>query len=159
MLNVNPWNILFTILNLLILYFGMRHFLYKPILGIMEKRKKLLDDERAMIEKEKDDALAMKLEAQRKLDSVENEAKVFMTNARNHAKDEADRITAEASFKARLMIENTKRECEEEKAKVRKDTESEIAKLAVMAARKLVTNAVLDESDTSVYDDFLKQAK
>ena len=33
------WNVLFTIINLLILYFGLRKFLIKPVTNVMEQRR------------------------------------------------------------------------------------------------------------------------
>ena len=45
MLSVSPWNLLFTILNLLILLVLMKKFLYKPVLGIIAKRQELIDSQ------------------------------------------------------------------------------------------------------------------
>ena len=33
------WNLLFTVINLLILYFLMKRFLFKPVNEILEKRQ------------------------------------------------------------------------------------------------------------------------
>ena len=38
MLNINFWNIAFTVINLLVLYLFLKHFLMKPLMEIMEKR-------------------------------------------------------------------------------------------------------------------------
>ena len=45
MLSVSPWNLLFTILNLLILLVLMKKFLYTPVLGIIAKRQELIDSQ------------------------------------------------------------------------------------------------------------------
>lgn len=39
MLNINFWNIAFTVINLLVLYLFLKHFLMKPLMEIMEKRQ------------------------------------------------------------------------------------------------------------------------
>lgn len=36
------WNILFTIINLVVLYLLMKKFLFKPVMGIMEKRENMI---------------------------------------------------------------------------------------------------------------------
>lgn len=36
------WNVLFTIINLLILYFGLRKFLIKPVTNVMEQRRQMI---------------------------------------------------------------------------------------------------------------------
>ena len=35
MLNINFWNIAFTVINLLVLYLFLKHFLMKPLMEIM----------------------------------------------------------------------------------------------------------------------------
>ncbi|MDD7076556.1 MAG: ATP synthase F0 subunit B, partial [Lachnospiraceae bacterium] len=37
------WNILFNIINILILYFLLKRFLFKPVNGILEKRQQEAD--------------------------------------------------------------------------------------------------------------------
>ena len=49
MLNINFWNIAFTIINILVLYLFLKHFLMKPVMAILEERKQ-------MVEKELDEA-------------------------------------------------------------------------------------------------------
>ena len=49
MLNINFWNIAFTIINILVLYLFLKHCLMKPVMAILEERKQ-------MVEKELDEA-------------------------------------------------------------------------------------------------------
>ena len=41
------WNVLFTIINLLILYFGLRKFLIKPVTNVMEQRRQMIEGQMA----------------------------------------------------------------------------------------------------------------
>ena len=56
MLNINFWNIAFTVINLLVLYLFLKHFLMKPLMEIMEKRQ-------AQVEADLNDAASEKQEA------------------------------------------------------------------------------------------------
>lgn len=56
MLNINFWNIAFTVINLLVLYLFLKHFLMKPLMEIMEKRQ-------AQVETDLNDAASEKQEA------------------------------------------------------------------------------------------------
>ena len=58
MLRIDFWNIAFIIINLLVLYFFMKHFLIGPVTKIVEER-------RLMVEKDLDDAARAKEEAGR----------------------------------------------------------------------------------------------
>ena len=59
MLRISVWNIAFTIINILVLFFFMRHFLMKPVMEILEERKKL-------VEKDLDEARLWDLVSHRK---------------------------------------------------------------------------------------------
>ena len=37
-------NLVWTIINLVVLYLLLRHFLFKPVMGIMEKRRQIIED-------------------------------------------------------------------------------------------------------------------
>lgn len=38
-------NLVFTIINLIVLYLLMKKFLFGPIIGVMEKRKAMIDEQ------------------------------------------------------------------------------------------------------------------
>ena len=42
MLSLNVWNLLFTVINVLVLYLLMKKFLFKPVLAVLEKRKEMI---------------------------------------------------------------------------------------------------------------------
>ena len=56
------WNLVFTVINLLILYVLMRKFLFKPVNEILEKRQKEEDARLADAEVAKNSALKSKEE-------------------------------------------------------------------------------------------------
>ena len=60
MLNVSPLNLLFTVLNLLVLFLLMKKFLYKPVLGVIEKRKELIDQQFELAQGAKAEAAVLK---------------------------------------------------------------------------------------------------
>ena len=60
MLNVSPLNLLFTVLNLLVLFLLMKKFLYKPVLGVIEKRKELIDQQFEQVQGAKAEAAVLK---------------------------------------------------------------------------------------------------
>ncbi len=38
------WNVVWTIINLLVLFVALRHFLYNPVMKVMDERKKMIDE-------------------------------------------------------------------------------------------------------------------
>ena len=43
MLNLNIWNVAFTVINLLVLYLFMKRFLIGPVRRILDERKQMIE--------------------------------------------------------------------------------------------------------------------
>ena len=54
------WNILFTLINLVIFYLLMKRFLFKPILKVMNKRKEMINKQFQDADDAKSQALELK---------------------------------------------------------------------------------------------------
>lgn len=158
MLNVSPMNLLFTVINLLVLLFLMKKFLYKPVLNIIAKRQELIDRQFSEADAAKKEAEQLKEDYESRLADAEQENKRCVQEAKDKARAEYDRILAEADEKAAKMMEDAKAKSEDEHAKAVEEAQKEITKLAVAAAARIVADAQSSENDKNVYDDFLKKA-
>ena len=49
MLNLNIWNVAFTVINLLVLYLFMKHFLIGPVRSILDERKQMIEHDLSLI--------------------------------------------------------------------------------------------------------------
>lgn len=67
-------NILWTVVNILVLFVLLRKFLYRPVMNVIEQRQKQIDDAIADAEGKKNDAQAVLAQAQDKLQNVDTEA-------------------------------------------------------------------------------------
>ena len=45
MLNINIWDILWTVINLLVFYLLLRRFLFKPVLNMLDRREQIIKDD------------------------------------------------------------------------------------------------------------------
>lgn len=64
-------NILWTIINLLILYALMKHFLFQPVHDILEKRKQEIESDFALANQKKQEALESKNKADQQLANMQ----------------------------------------------------------------------------------------
>ena len=64
-------NILWTIINLLILYALMKHFLFQPVHDILEKRKQEIESDFALANQKKQEALESKNKADQQLENMQ----------------------------------------------------------------------------------------
>ena len=158
MLNVSPLNLLFIVLNLLILLVLMKKFLYQPVLGVIAKRQELLDGQFAEAKAAKEEAHQLKERYETCISDTKEEQERIIKDAKVQAGMEYDKIVADADKKAKQMIQDAKRVSLDEKEKIIKDAELEITKLAVAAASKIVSQTSDEKNDCSIYEEFLKKA-
>lgn len=151
-------NIVYTIINLIVLYLLLRYFLFKPVMGIMEKRQKLIEDGLKNAQDMQDDALRMKQEYEASLSGAKQESVQIVENARKSAKAEYDRIVSEAGDKAGSIIESAKETVRAEREKTMKELRTEIAGLAAASAEKIMRQNADGSRDSELYDLFLKEA-
>ncbi|WP_295569082.1 ATP synthase F0 subunit B [uncultured Holdemanella sp.] len=148
-------NILWTIINLLILYALMKHFLFQPVHDILEERKQEIESDFALANQQKQEALESKNKANQQLENMQTICDGMLSDAKEKASLEYEQIIAAANKKSDEMIEQARIKtievANEEKAKAK----SEIADLINKAADK-ITNT---KSDEKLYDDFLKEMK
>lgn len=146
-------NLVWNIVNLVVLYLLLRHFLFKPVMGIMDKRKKMIEDGLRNAQDAQDDAKKMKQEYEDALKGAKQESAQIIENARSAAKNEYDRIVGEAGDKAGNIIESAKETVRVERERTMKELQGEIAGLAVASAAKIVGKT----ADQDLYDQFLKE--
>ena len=135
MLNLN-WNIIWTFVNLIILYILLRKFLFGPITAMMEKRegeiKSSLDNASAA----KQEAAALKAAYTDKLKTAEAAAGDIIKSAKEEAKAKRDEIISKAKEDAGNIVLNANKQIELEKERSISEAKSEIASLVMDAALK-----------------------
>ena len=156
MLQLDVWNVLFTVINLLILFVLMRIFLYKPVQKIIAARQAEADkqfDEAAAKQSEAEE-LKTKYEA---VLSAENEKKKVVAEARKTADEEYQRIVTDAHKTASQIKDDAEAEAISQKEQILKKAEKEIADMVVDAAAKVVGSNSAD-TNAALYYTFLNKA-
>ena len=156
MIQINM-NLVYTIINLIVLYLLLRHFLIRPVMEVMEKRRRMIDEGFQNARSAKEDALKMKRENEASLSGAKQEAVRIVENARRSAKNEYDRIVNEAGDEAGNIIVSAKETVRIEREKAMREMKSEIASLAAASARKLIKEGTREQQDQALYDEFLKE--
>lgn len=156
MLKIDFWNIVFTVINLLVLYLAMKKFLIGPITGIMEKRKELIESQLAHAAETEQAVLQLKSDYEKDLGNAKEESVRIVDKARSDAKAEYDRIVKDADAKASDIIAKANKTVEMQKQKTLQEMENEITGLALAAAAKIMNDK--QDNDTALYNKFLAKA-
>ena len=149
MLSINM-GLVWTIINLIVLFLLLRHFLINPVSDIMEQRRKLIADGLQNAQDTQDAANRLKAEYEEALSGAKKESAEIVDKARIDARAEYDRIVGEAGAKAGNIIENAKENVRIEREQTMKELQSQIAGLAIASAEKIV-----GDKEQNIYDQFL----
>ncbi len=149
-------NLLFTVINLLILVVALRIFLFKPVHKILEQRQAEADSAQNEAQDAIKKADELKAKCAAELERIETEKKQILLDAHAKADGEYDAIIAEAKSKAELIIENAKKEAERGKNEALEGAREEIEQLISDAAKKIVEAS--GASEDSLFDEFLIKA-
>lgn len=153
------WNILFNIINLIILYLLMKRFLFKPVNAILEKRQQAADAQFAEADRQKAEAKESQEHYDALVQGAEDEKKRIIADARQEASAEYGRIVSEAKDKADGIVEKAKADAENEKAAAMQQADAAVRDMVVTAAARMVAMKDAKESDRALYDKFLAETK
>ena len=152
------FNLLWTIFNLIIFYLLMRLFLIKPIRKTLEARKELIDNQFKEAEDTVNAANEKMADYEDKIKNVDTEAKEIISDARDKAKVEYNKILDKANDDAVKMKQEAQKQIKQDTENARRDVKEELAKLAMETAQKVVGESVNAQTDADIYNKFLNES-
>jgi F-type H+-transporting ATPase subunit b len=152
------WNILWTIIDLVIFFVLMKLFLFKPIKRTLDKRQELIDKQFKDADDAQKQADEFKAQYEDELKSVEDEKKQILVDARKNAKNEYNKIIDRAQSDADRIKADAKKAADFETEKARRAVKEEIAALAMETAEKVVGESASSQIDSELYDKFLNES-
>ncbi|WP_296967791.1 F0F1 ATP synthase subunit B [uncultured Eubacterium sp.] len=152
------FNLLWTIFNLIIFYLLMRLFLIKPIKKTLQARKELIDNQFKEAEDTVNAANEKMADYEDKIKNVDTEAKEIISDARDKAKVEYNKILDKANDDAVKMKQEAQKQIKQDTENARRDVKEELAKLAMETAQKVVGESVNAQTDADIYNKFLNES-
>lgn len=150
--------IIFNIINVLLFFGIIRVFLWKPVIGIMEKRQQMIDEDLENAKAENEQAQALKTEYEAALADAKEEASAIVEKARKRSQEEHDAAVAQTQEETAKMIADAQNMIEVERGKAMKGLQTEIAGIAMAAAKKVVEGNIDEEANMKYLNDFLSEA-
>jgi F-type H+-transporting ATPase subunit b len=158
-LGINLGYFLVQTFNFLILLVVLRVWVYKPIVGLLEKRRQNiaqgLEDARVAAEAR---ANAEK-EAERIIADANRKAGQLVAEAKDRAEVTAHDVRASAEAEAVKAREKALSEVEEERNRILGDLRGQIAGISIAAAQKLVGEALDEKRQHTLLTEFFSGVK
>ena len=151
-------NLLWTVLNVLILFLLLRKFLYNPVMNIIEQRQKQVDDAMAAAETSKTEAKTALAAAQDKLRNVDAEAAQRREAYEKQAEKEKEQLLANAQHQADAILAEGKAAAEAERQHKLREADAQTTALARAMCEKLLERNLTQQDDARMLDDLLQKA-
>lgn len=152
------FNFVLEMINLVILYLLLRKFLIGPITNIMEKRKAMIADGIQNANDQQAKAMELKAQYQDALNGAKDESRRMIEQAKADAQKEYDRILKDADAEAGKLMKTARETIDLEREQTIRQMKTEVAGLAMDAAKKIMADSCSEKDSQAVYDQFLKEA-
>lgn len=156
LLNINA-NVIWTVVDLLILFLLMKKFLFGPVTAMLDQRA-------AAINADLDDAKAQKQAAdvlladhERQIGEARAEAGRIVADAKRRAEAAYEQKLAQAQEEIQRMQQQAARQIETDRRAMLAQTRREIARLSLLAASKVAQQRMDADNEFALVDDFLSE--
>ena len=145
-LGIQPTQLLSQIINILVMVFLLTKILYKPIIKVLDERKKKIQEGVEYTEKTKKELEQIEKKKQEILKKAESESKKIIEEGRITGKRLEAQIIEKAQREAKEIVEKGKKEIAMERFDLEKQLKTQTVEIASAMAEKILTN-VLDKGD------------
>ena len=150
-------NLVFTIINLLVLYFLMKKFLFGPITRMLDDRAQEVSDTLDQADRRLAEAEQQQTAHAAQLASAKAEAAQIIEDARARGQQEYDRLVAEARTAVQRLEEQSAQRRESERAQMLREAKKELAALVLLTTAKVSRQTLDSDTDRAMIDDFLRE--
>ena len=155
-ISLDIWHIAAAILNLLVLTWILKKFLFVPVQNVLAQRKAQVDTLYAEAEEANTAARADRAAYEEKLAGAKAEAEEIVHSATVRADRMSDQILAEAAAKAADKMRKADADIAQEKKKAINEIKNEISGMSVEIAEKVVGREIKEEDHKVLIDSFIE---
>jgi F-type H+-transporting ATPase subunit b len=145
------------VINFLILFFLLRIFLWKRILGILDERREKIAQDFKTIEGTKKSVEELKNDYEKKMGSIEEMAKTKMHEAVLEGGKIVSEIKKEAYRDAEKIIQSARADIRYEITKAKNELKDKVVDLTIQATESVIREKLTVESDKKIVKEFLDQ--
>ncbi|MFZ5943922.1 MAG: F0F1 ATP synthase subunit B [Bacillota bacterium] len=150
-------DMVWAIINFLILVAILNKFLYKPVTNMLDERKKEVVGNLDKAEAAKAEAEKLKDDYANQIKNAKNEAQEIITKAAKLGEETKNEIVTQAKQEAEKISVKAQEEIKLEKNKALSELRDEVASLAVMAAEKIISKTIDSKDHEKMVKDFVKE--
>lgn len=144
-----------TLINFVILFLVMRHFLFKPVTNVIASRESEVKDRIEETIQNQEEAKKLKTQYTDELKKAKDEGKGIVEDYKVKAQKMSQEIVDNANKQAQDIMEKGRSEVLREKEKANDEIRQHIVELAVLLSTKALDQEIDEDSHRKLINDFI----
>jgi F-type H+-transporting ATPase subunit b len=158
-LGINPFWLIAQIINFVLILLILRALAYKPVLQMLETRKRKIQESLEYAEKVKADAAAQQKEFERRIDETRREAAQAAQSASQVAEKERERILVQAREEAHQIVEQARAQLNYERKQMVAELREQVVNLSMLAAQRVIGQSLDETRSHQLVHEFLAETE
>ena len=154
-MSIDLTTIIATLLNTLILFLVLKHFLFDKVNKVVDERQKEIQDSYDRAEEAEKNAQKLEADYNEKIGQAKQEGAEIIRDATKKAQARADEIIDEARVEAKGIRTNAENEIERAKKIAVNAIKDEISQIAFSAAAAVVEKDLTSEDNEKLIEKFI----
>lgn len=159
MINIELGQILTQIVAFLIMLWILKRYAWKPLLNVMDERKKLIKSEFETIDQKKREADQLIDEYNRKLQGIDEEARHRIQEGVNAGRKLAQQIQEETQNQAKVLLNKAQGDMQREVQKAKEQLKSELVQMTISATTKILKGKLDVDTQQKVLSECVAEAE
>lgn len=156
-LGIQPGYLISQIVNLLVLLLILRIVLYRPMLGMLDRRAERIRQGFEDAEAASQKAEQAEADYQKRLEEARIQAQDIITQANQEAQKLRQQLMEEARQEAQQLLERTRKQIDSERQEALRAQRAELAELVVDTAAKVIGQALDESAHRQLIEHFLAE--
>lgn len=157
MIEFRWYELVWAVVNFGILFFVLQRFLFRPVMGMMEKRNREIADNLRNAEEARAEAARLQAEYRQQLASAQREAQGILDRAVRSAEEAKSKIVEEAQNEAARLRDKALEAIGQEKEKALAELREEVTSLAISAASRIIRRTMTEEDQARLVTEFARE--
>lgn len=155
--SINWGSALYQLVAFVALLFLVSKFALKPLMGVMEKREQLVNEQIDSAEKTRKEADAFINEQRKELEKARVEAQKIIDQAKKLSEQQAQDIIQQARENAERVKDSALAEIQREKEQAVTSLREQVASLSVLVATKVIEKELDAKEQEKLVQEYLKE--
>lgn len=156
-LGIQPIQLVTQIINFVVLVFLLKKFLYKPILKMLDERKKKIEEGLHSAQEMKKELAQNQEKQEELLKLAREEGRSIVDEARKTAKKVGEDIVEEAKKESAAVVVKGKQEVEAQKKQLEKSIQEDTVTVASAIVEKLIGSIMTEKEQKHLIDKRIKE--